>query len=269
MNTPKCLLSLKSTLLLALLLSLAAVAAEAQTPPKMQDRLPAGNYTVITKPYMGPGYESLPVMTTSVTTEAQSDGGVTIVGVENSTSHRLDAVRLSWYLSASEAPDYILLQGKTPMLRLPGGIAAGEVERIQFPVVSFARIHKPLAHKGVVNGNYLIQVGVVEARFDDGTTQTFLALGKTGGERKTVFVKASWAGAATRPASPARQIGCPNQSCSPVFQGDGNARVLVGYDCAESQGATCTNQPGGKSCTNTVCGKEGGGTKPPIQPIRE
>jgi hypothetical protein len=270
MKTPTSLRSLRSVpLFLALLFSLTAVAAEAQTAPKTQDKLPAGNYNVITKPYMGPGYESLPVMVTSVTTEAQSNGGVTIVGVENGTSRRLDAVRLSWYLSSREAPDYVLLQGKSPMLRLPGGIAAGAVERVQFPVVSFAKIHKPLARDGVVSGNYLIQVGAVEARFDDGTAQTFLALGKKGGKRETVFVKANWPGATSRPPAPARQIGCPNQSCSPVYEGDGNARLLVGYDCAGSQGSTCTNQPGGKSCTNTVCGKEGGGggNKPPIQPV--
>lgn len=76
------------------------------------------------------------------------------------------------------------------MLRLPGGIAAGEVERIKFPVVSFAKVYRPLARGGVVNGNYVIQVGVSEARFDDGTTQTFLAGGKKRGERKGGFAKA-------------------------------------------------------------------------------
>lgn len=241
--------------------------AHAQAAPQTQDALPAGSYSVITKPYMGPGYESLPVLVTSVTTEAELKGAVSMVGVENNTARRVEALRLGWYVSAREAPDYILLQGKTPVLRLPGGIAAGEVERIQFGVVSFAKIYKPLARKGVVNGNYVIQVGVVEARFDDGTTQTFLARGKRRAERETIFVKANWGGAAAPPVAPARQTNCPNQGCNPVYEGEGTARTLVGYECTTSQGSTCTNQPGGKSCTLTVCGKDGGGTKPPIQPI--
>jgi hypothetical protein len=253
---------LKITLLLALLTFTAAHAA-----PQTKDTLPDGSYSIITKPYMGPGFDTLPVMVTSVTTEAELNGGVSVVGVENSTARRVDAVRLGWYVSAREAPDYILLQGKTPMLKLPGGIAAGEVERIQFGVVSFAKIYKPLARKGVVNGNYVIQVGVVEARFDDGTTQTFLARGKRRAERETIFVKANWRGAAASPVVAARQTSCPNQACNPVYEGEGTARMLVGYDCTSSQGSTCTNQPGGKSCTLTVCGKEGGGPKPPIQPI--
>lgn len=255
--------SLRSILLLALLMSVAA-AANAQSAAQTQDRLPAGNYTVITKPYMGPGYETLPVMVTSVTTEVELNGGVSMVAVENSTARRLEAVRLSWYVSAREAPDYVLLQGKTPMLRIVGGIAPGEVERIQFGVVSFAKIYKPLARKGVVNGNYIIQVGVSEARFDDGTAQTFLARRKKRGERETVFVQAKWAGAAPRRAAAARQTSCPDQSCNAVYEGEGSARMLVGYDCASSQGSTCTNQPGGKSCTNTVCSRDGGGTKPPV-----
>lgn len=262
-NSP---LPVRKFLLLFALLTSAAMHANAA--PQTPDALPAGNYSVITKPYMGPGYESLPVMVTSVTTEAELRGGVSVVAVENGTGRRVDAVRLGWYVSSREAPDYILLQGKTPVLRLPGGIAAGEVERIQFGVVSFAKIYKPLARKGMVDGNYLIQVGVVEARFDDGTVQTLLASGKRRAERATVFVKAGWGGAATRPPAPARQLGCPNQACSPNYEGDGSSRILVGYDCGTSQGSTCTNQPGGKSCTNTVCGKEGGsGPKPPIQPI--
>lgn len=266
MNKLTALPSPRSFLFLSLLTTVVFAAQAAQA----QETSPPGDYTVITKPYMGPGFESLPVMVTSVTTQVELKGGVSTVAVENGTGRRVDAVRLGWYVSSREAPDYILLQGKTPMLRLPGGIAAREVERIQFDVVSFAKIYKPLARKGVVNGNYLIQVGVVEARFDDGTMQTFLASGKRRAERATVFVKAGWGGAAAHPPAPARQIGCPNQACSPNYEGDGSSRILVGYDCGSSQGSTCTNQPGGKSCTNTVCGKEGGGgPKPPIQPIRD
>jgi hypothetical protein len=174
------LLSLRSLLLPSLL----TVVVFAPQATQAQETSPAGDYTVTTKPYMGPGFESLPVMVTSVTTEVALNGGVSTVAVKNSTSRRLDAVRFSWYLSAREAPDYVLLQGKTPMLRLPGGIAAGEVERIKFPVVSFAKIYKPLARGGSVNGNYVIQVGVIEARFDDGTTQALLAHGKKRGERR-------------------------------------------------------------------------------------
>lgn len=96
------------SLLVLLLLTSAFSAARAQA----QGTLPPGDYTFSTKPYMGPGFESLPVMVTSVTTEAALNGGVSMVAVKNGTSRRLEAVRLGWYVSAREAPDYVLLQGR-------------------------------------------------------------------------------------------------------------------------------------------------------------
>lgn len=227
---------------------------------------PVGRYTVITRPFLGTGYENLPVLVTSVTTEKQFDGGVANVGVENGTSLRLEAVRLIWYLSTQEAPGYVLLQGKTPMLRLPGGIAAGSVERIEYPVASFAKLTKSLARKGSVRGNYLLQIGVSEARFDDGTVQSFLAGVKKSSMGEVSFVNASWA---SRRAAPRQGANCPNQARTPTYEQQGETQVLTGYGCSYSQGSTCTNQAGGRSCTVTVCGKEGGGPKPPIVPIRD
>lgn len=177
-------LPLSRLILLFAIATFAVASARAQTVREPKDKLPAGNYKVFTLPYMGAGYESLPVTVTSVTTEVALNGGVSTVGVENRAARRVDAVRFGWYLSRREDPGYVLLQGETAMHNMRDGLAPGEAKLARLPVVSFAKIWQPLARKGVVNGNYLIYVGINEVLYDDGTTQTFLPRGKTAAESK-------------------------------------------------------------------------------------
>jgi hypothetical protein len=192
------------TLLVALTLGPAAagqVGAEAQLPP--------GTWAVRCSAFKMAGHESLPVAVTGVTSEVDKGIGVTSVNVTNRAGRRLAAVRLSWYLSTQDDPATVLRQGRTKLLNLKraGGIDPGETREVVFPVVSFAAIHKPLLQGGVLNGKYVIQIAVSEARFDDGSTQTLLTSNGRRARAET-FVKAS-----ARRAIAAARTFCPDQTC--------------------------------------------------------
>jgi hypothetical protein len=145
---------------------------------------------------MGQGYESLPVLVTSVTSVSGDGVAVRNFSVENTTAQTVESVRVRWYLSRAETPETILSQGETPSLRIPGGIQPGAAKRLKYPVISFAAAVRPILKTPNLSGDYMIQLAVSEARFADGSTQTLLAAGdKLVG---AVFVKA---GHRPRPAA--------------------------------------------------------------------
>lgn len=155
-----------------------SAAAHAQGGGDDEGQLPRGRYTVSSSPFMGAGYEMLPVLVTGVTSDI--DGiAVTRVSIENRTDKTLTAVRLVWYLSSQESPQRVLQQGTTRLLNLHrgGGIEAGETREVVNRVVAFADIYKPLLRGGVLRGKYLIQVAVAEARFGDGSVQPLMSSG--------------------------------------------------------------------------------------------
>ncbi|MBD0371586.1 MAG: hypothetical protein ICV60_12170 [Pyrinomonadaceae bacterium] len=157
---------------LALLVGITIAAQAQQGAPQ----LPPGKWSVAIGPYMNLGYESLPVRVVSVTSQAEGGLKVSKVAVENRSSQALTAVKLAWYLSASETPEIILQQGQTRLLELPPGIQANETRAILFSVVSFAKVYKPLLKDGVLSGSYRIQIAVSEARFDDGSSWTLASV---------------------------------------------------------------------------------------------
>ncbi|HEX8723082.1 MAG TPA: hypothetical protein VF736_20865 [Pyrinomonadaceae bacterium] len=158
------------------LLTLSA-GAYAQGGGAAASQLPRGDYAVSCSPFMGAGYETLPVLVTAVTSEIDGGIAVTKVGIENRTGKTLTAVRLVWYLSSQDSPQHVLQQGRTKLLNLRrgGSIEAGETREVFTPVVAFANIYKPLLRDGALQGKYLIQVAVGEARFDDGSAQPLMS----------------------------------------------------------------------------------------------
>lgn len=220
--------------------------------------LPPGNWAVRCSAFRTAGYEALPVLVTGVT--SQIDGGieVTSVNIKNRTAQNLTVVRLSWYLSTQEDPASVLQQGRTKLLNLrrAGGIDAGETREVLFPVVSFAAIHRPLLQRGELNGKYLIQIAVSEARFDDGSSQTLLT---SNGRltRAVTFAKASY------PSARVAQTFCPNQTCEVVR--DATTNRPLGYTCISSTGEVCSNNINARSCNSALCSETGGG-RPPVLP---
>lgn len=159
---------------LTLLAGLASLVASRQIDRESQSRLPGGNYTVASRPFMGAGYDSLPVIVTSVTTGVAGGMAIRSFGVENSSAQAVDAVRLRWYLSRPQTPETILSQGETPLLRIPDGIDPGTAKRLKYPAASFAAAVRTTLKGQDAGGDYLLQSGVSEARFIDAPPQTLL-----------------------------------------------------------------------------------------------
>lgn len=223
--------------------------------------LPPGTWAVRCSAFRTPGYEALPVLVAGVTSDLDRGIEVTSVTIANHADQRLSAVRLSWYLSTQADPATVLQQGRTKVLNLKraGGIDPGENRDVIFPVVAFAAIYKPLLQGGELKGKYLIQVAVSEARFDDGSSQTFLTSnGKL--KRAATFVKASY----RAPRAVQTQTFCPNQTCEVVR--DAGTGMVLGYTCVSSIGEICSNAATAKSCNSSLCGQSGGGGgRPPIE----
>jgi hypothetical protein len=133
-----------------------------------ETRLPRGNWTLTDTPYLESSYRTNPVVVHSVTTEANKGLTVTKVGIL-SRSKNVSAVRLRWYLSTESNPGVILQQGETPEIQIKGGVAAGEVREIEYPVVTFAKLYQA---GEVLSGDFVISIGVSAAKYDDGATWT-------------------------------------------------------------------------------------------------
>lgn len=234
---------------LTFLACLSSILTSGQSDKSAHARLPGGNYTVACRAFMGQGYESLPVLVTSVTSDSDNGLAIRNFSVENMTQQAVESVRVRWYLSRAETPETILSQGETPMLRIQGGIQPGAAKRLKYRVTSFAAAVRPVLKTPNLSGNYMIQLAVGEARFTDGSTQTFLAFDSRTLPTRALFVKT-----AHRPRTFGQGF-CPGQHCTEVLA----SGVPVGFKCADSTGESCTNSANGKSCTSTICGTGTGG----------
>jgi hypothetical protein len=156
-----------------------ASVALSQSAKNSQERLPRGNYSVSFRPYTGAGFKLLPVLVTGVTSHSGDGIQIEKVEVENKSAQSIEKLRFNWYLSTQENHETILQQGQTPLLEIPGGIKSGEIVEILFPVTSFARaVRSWNSNAATLSGKYLIQVGVSEVYYDDGSARTLLAHGK-------------------------------------------------------------------------------------------
>src|SRR5690349_10591924 len=130
-----------------------------------QQELPPGNWSFSAHPFMGKGYESRPVLVTSVKNDVRGLS-VTAVGVRDISSKPVKAVRFAWYLSNENDRSKILDHGETPTTYVDGGLAIGESKTIKLPIVSFVDIYKPLLRNKQLNGDYRVDIAAVEVIFD-------------------------------------------------------------------------------------------------------
>jgi hypothetical protein len=202
-------------------------------------RLPQGKWTLTATPYLESSYQSNPVVVHSVTTEANKGLTVTKVGIL-SRSKNVSAVRLRWYLATEANPDIILQQGETPEIQIGGGASAGEVREIEYPVVTFAKLYKA---EEVLNGNFVISVGVSAAKYEDGATWTESAKSRLDFMPPETEQVKSLDKAHTSGNAPA-----PQQNCYTTCHW-----ATTHYECWIFGGATsCTIVNG--SCQVTYCG---------------
>lgn len=205
-----------------------------------QAKLPQGNWTLSAGPYSGPGHESSPIDVYSVTTDA--DRGLTVVSVAllNRSSKDVSAVKLRWYLKDSDQ-SRVLREGDTSLIDVD--IPAGKSQILDYPVISFARVHKPLLKGAVLRGNYRIEVAVSEVSYADESTWVISKV------NSPVYRKAAY-------HRPAQNPPCQNQGC--LYNAENRS-----YQCYPNVGTFCSVTNTGRSCTETRC--EGGG-RPPILP---
>jgi hypothetical protein len=135
-------------------------------------RLPSGNWRLTTGFCWRPECESAPVLLYSITSDVTKGAAVTTLGFHNRSSIPVAAVKLNWYLTTQEDQDSILMQGNTPLLYFPSALAADSKWVLEYMVVSFAKIYKPLLKRGVLNGNYHITVAMSEVLYENGSSWT-------------------------------------------------------------------------------------------------
>lgn len=152
--------------LMILLTPLSSVSSNPQSPSLVAP----GKWSFSANPYMRAGYETAPVFVYSTTSDVRDGITVNKVGVENRTSRKVTAVKLNWYLSTRQDSATILKHGQSPLLKIPGGIAANDSLELQYTVLaSFAKLSRSLARNGTLTGNFRLEVAVGEAYFEDGS----------------------------------------------------------------------------------------------------
>jgi hypothetical protein len=248
MNRRTHLYAVCASLLVMLLASSMMSKALAQGRANAASQLPPGKWTLTTGFCWRPECESAPLLLYTITTDATKGAGVTTVGFQNRSQMPVAAVRLNWYLTTQEDQNTLLLQGQTPLLYFPNALASNSKWSLEYNVVSFGQIHKPLLKNGVLNGNFHIMLAVSEVLYEDGSNWSRA-------DSKETAVKS--AGHAK-----ARPQGCPRQTCAIDSSG-------AFYTCqSSSNNEACTNNSDGTRCTRTICGTTGDGGQAPGTPPR-
>jgi hypothetical protein len=203
---------------------------------------PPGNWTLSVGVSTRPGNDSIPVDVYSVLTEADKGLTATKVSLLNRDSKDVTAVKLHWYLNETKNPGVLLLEGETQFIGID--LPAGENRELNFPVVSFAKIYKPLLRNGVLSGNYRIDIAVSEIKYADETSW------KVGNpSRQDSFMAAH------------KRVGmpdCQNQGC--VWNGDPGVQS---YQCGFNHPDTICTVQTTRTCLKTRCGTQAPPTGPP------
>lgn len=213
-----------------------------------QKEFPPGRWGFSAHPYMGEGYESRPVVVTSVKTELK-DLSVTAVRIRNISSKSVAAVKFGWYLFNESNSRFVLQEGESPVISMEGGLAVGEGRILQLSIVSFGQVSKPLIQGGRLEGDYRLEIAVTEILFEDLSTWTVgqkVAVQKQASN--TLIVKVSFrVGTVPLTVTPLKAApNCPKQSCKYV-EGPPD-----GYRCEGSgHDEYCTNCV--TSCCSTLC----------------
>lgn len=211
-----------------------------------KSQLPPGKWSFSAHPFMGEGYESRPVVVTSVRTEAKTLS-VTAVRVRNISSKPVAAIRLGWYLADENNNLTNLQQSETSFIPMDKALETDKTELFKVSVVSFLDIYKPLVRDGRLEGSYRLEIAVTEILFEDQSTwrvgqQVTLETQPS----KPAIVNASLKNRPLTVMPLKLNPICPKQQCKYV-EGPPD-----GYSCSQSDhNEYCTNCV--TSCCNTLC----------------
>ena len=202
---------MKISLLLIAILLIGAPHALTQQTSSSDSGLPKGDWVLACGPSRSRGAL---VDLYMVGSDSSKGVKVTDVWLENRSVQDVEAVKIGWKLYEKSNPQTILLTGETPQF-LGVALGPGEKRVITFPVVSFAKIYRPLLRGGKLSGSYRIELWVTDVQFDNGNLASERASNfnirqaawKIGAPVKSLLV-------ASRPAlKKSDDLGCPEREC--------------------------------------------------------
>jgi len=232
------------TLIITLISSTATrCEALAQSDRSTLQDLPPGHWLLAFQPAKTRGRV---VDLSSVSSTVSKGLGVSDFTLENRSKQNVAGVKIAWRLFETSHRDSTLLKGETPEF-LAVSLTTGERRVVEYPVVSFAKIYRPLLDgKKELEGNYRIELWVSDVRFADGAAgpqpAAFLNVKKANwnADAPVAFIEVK-----SKPAPPlAQDLGCPNQVCAYDY----NAQC---YRCVHESGGTC----GWRTCSDCANGR--------------
>lgn len=218
-----------------------------------QQTLPRGKWAVSAAPFVGQGYNSVPVMLSGVSSTINDGRGPMVTGFKmlNLSNKTVNSVRVAWTLKDEKDPNKVLLQGNTPVIELSDKqMQSGAYASIAFPVVSFIEIHKPLLVNGEINGDFEIELYISDIEFADGSSWTSKAKEDIKGNVRHVSYKAPVAPLVITPFVSA--VVCDNTRCK-FISGSGayqcvNDILSIGKQCVNCISCCCTYVCGSEPC---------------------
>jgi hypothetical protein len=218
-------------LLLVVVCLIIATEALAQQPAPSNYGLPPGPWTVSCGPRLkqrGPKVDLYKVGSSVLT-------GITVrdVWLENRSKQGVAGVKIAWRVYDTSQEQTTLLEGETPKF-LAVSLNAGEKRKVSYPVVSLAKIYRPLLRgKSELQGNYRIETWVSDVRFSDETSQQGLAaFAHVKKLNSKADAAATFVEVKSEAAADDDEFGCQNQQCS-----WNNQKSC--YTCGAGTGGTC------------------------------
>lgn len=219
-----------------------------QPLPETYKIFPPGEWTFSAHPFMGKGFDTRPVVVTSVKTDLATFS-VVAIRIRNISSKSVTGVSFKWSLTNEKNPKVTLKEGETPLGNVGQELASTHESILTVPVFSFLDIHKKFVKKGRLEGNFRVDIAVSRLLFSDGTFWN---------EGQAIVISPQYFGSFVKAAyfersgplqvspftvSPA----CAKQRC---VHGGGPP---PGYSYGSSEADEfCTNCS--HSCCNTICG---------------
>jgi hypothetical protein len=157
--------------LLTLAMTCAVGLASAPAPQNTQDtqvKFPPGKWTLSHPPVTSLGLADAPLKITGVTGHVKNGGTITSVRLLNNSGKPVAAVKFAWFLYREQGPKKILQKGESPVLGVTG-LPAGASKEVDYPVVSFGNIYKPLVKGGKLTGDFVLEVAVSGITYEDGS----------------------------------------------------------------------------------------------------
>jgi hypothetical protein len=164
---------MKSKLVLALLATFMSCVAllaysSAKATQDVQVKFPPGNWSLQHPAISRLGLEDAPLQITSVTGDVKKGGTITAVRLRNNSGKAVTTVKFAWYLFRDQERQKILQKGESPVLGVTG-FSDGSSKVVNYSIVSFGNIYKPLVKDGKLTGDFVLEVAVSEINYEDGS----------------------------------------------------------------------------------------------------